>query len=195
MTQLAPAVENRLYTLDEFEGLDLPSDGSKYELIDGAIVVSPPAGDEHGRIINDLSYELNVYIRPRKLGRVWQTSRFKVGRGFGPAPDVAFVTTKRLPKTSKGAVEVVPDLVVEVWSPGDLATHKQQEEARRKIRRYQTAGVRLVWAINPAARKVEVYHLDQPDPVEVLDENAILSGEDLLPGFTLPVKTLFPLSQ
>jgi Uma2 family endonuclease len=195
MTQLAPAVENRLYTLDEFEGLELPSDGCKYELIDGAIVVSPPAGDEHGRIINDLSYELNVYIRPRKLGRVWQTSRFKVAPGFGPAPDVAFITTERLPEVSKGAVEAVPDLVVEVWSPGDLTTRKQQEEARRKIRRYQTAGVRLVWAINPAARRVEVYHPDQPDPVKVLDESDTLSGEDLLPGFSLPVKSLFALSQ
>jgi Uma2 family endonuclease len=82
MTQLAAAVENRLYTLDEFEELDLPDDGNKYELIEGAIVVSPPAGDEHGRIISDLSYELIAYVRPRKLGRVWQTSGFRIAPGF-----------------------------------------------------------------------------------------------------------------
>ncbi len=194
MTQLASALEKRLYTLDEFENLDLPADGSRYELIDGEIVVSPPPGDEHGRIINDLSYELNVFVRAHKLGQVWQASGFRVAPGFGPAPDVAFIRAERLPKRSKGAVEVAPDLAVEIWSPRDLDTRKHREEAHRKIRRYQTAGVRLVWAINPSNRTVEVYHPDQPDPVEVLDDSATLSGEDLLQGFSLPVKALFALS-
>jgi Uma2 family endonuclease len=52
-----------------------------------------------------------------------------------------------------------------------------------------------VWAINPAARSVEVYLRDQRDPVMVLYESDTLSGEDLLPGFSLPVKSLFALSQ
>src|SRR4051812_48042826 len=110
MTQLAPAVEKRLYTLDEFEELDLPDDGNKYELIDGAIVVSPPAGDEHSRIIGYLYYELETFVRSRKLGQVWPTAGFRVAPGFGPAPDVAFVRIERLQKTRKGAVEVAPDL-------------------------------------------------------------------------------------
>jgi Uma2 family endonuclease len=193
MTQLAAALENRLYTLDEFDELDLPDNGNKYELIEGAIVVSPPAGDEHGRIINILSYILNDHVLPRKLGQVWQTSGFKIGPGFRPAPDIAFITAARLPRTSKGAVEAVPDLVVEVWSPRDLDTKNHREEARRKIRRYQTAGVRIVWSINPAAHTIDVYHPDQPGPVEMLDETATLSGEDLLPGFNYPVKNLFSL--
>ncbi len=78
MTQLAPALEKRLYTLDEFENLDLPADGSRYELIDIEIVVSPPPGDEHGRIINDLSYELNVFVRAHKLGQNESASLRKV---------------------------------------------------------------------------------------------------------------------
>lgn len=193
MTQLIPIVEKRLYTLDEFERLDFPFDDNIYELIDGAVVISPPAGDDHGRIINELSYELNAFVKPRKLGQVWQTSGFRVAPGFGPAPDVAYITAERLPKRQRGAVEIAPDLAVEVWSPGDLDTRKHQEEARRKIRRYQVAGVSLVWAVNPSNRTVEVFHPDQPDPVQILDDTGILSGEDVLPGFKLPVKSLFPL--
>ena len=54
---------DRLYSLEEFESLDLPSDGSKYELIEGALHVSPPAGDEHGRIGSRIAKRINYSIQ------------------------------------------------------------------------------------------------------------------------------------
>lgn len=182
---------NRLYSLKEFEELDLPADGNKYELIDGVIKVTPPAGFEHGRIGSKIVKRINLFDPDDKLGVVLEATRFMVNPGFGPAPDVAFIMVANLPPTSKGAVPTKPDLAVEIWSPGDLDTKAHQTEARSKIRRYQVAGVSIVWAINPAAKKVEVYHPDQVEPVQTLGIEDTLSGEDVIPGFTLPVKTLF----
>jgi Uma2 family endonuclease len=192
MVQTAQAYAlDRLYSLDEFEELDLPADGSKYELIEGELHVSPPAGDEHGRIGTRIVRRITLFDPDERLGCIWQATRFQVAPGFGPAPDVAFISAAHLPPTSKGAVTVRPDLAVEVWSPGDLDTKAHRAEARSKVRRYQVAGVSIVWAINPANQTVEVYHPTQVNPVQVLNIGDELSGEDVIPGFHLAVRSLF----
>jgi Uma2 family endonuclease len=182
---------NRLYSLEEFEELDLPHNGNKYELIDGVLKVAPPAGDDHGRIGSSIVFSIAIFDPHKKLGQFWQATRFQVAPGFGPAPDVAFIKAENLPERTRGAVAAKPDLAVEVWSPGDLDTKAHQAEARAKIRHYQVAGVALVWAINPATKTVEVYHPDRVDPVQVLGIGDELSGEDVIPGFKMPVKALF----
>jgi Uma2 family endonuclease len=178
----------RTYTIAEFEAL--PDDGNYYELIDGKLVMSPPAGDEHGRIGDKLVKVIHLLDPEDKLGRVWQTTRFRISLTFGPAPDVAFVVATRVPPRSKGAVEVVPDLVVEIHSPSDLDSKANIEVARRKIRLYQDNGVRLLWAVNPGDLSVEVYHQGDPSPV-ILGLGDELDGEDVLPGFKLRVSKLF----
>lgn len=191
MTLQVTLESNRLYTVDEFEDLDLPKNGNRYELIDGELVVSPPPGDEHGRAAQEINRRIILFDPDNKLGQIWQATRFKIARGFGPAPDVAFMVAGHVPTVSKGAVEGIPDLAVEVWSPGDLDTREHRHRARRKIRHYQTAGVRLVWAVNPQTRTVEVYHPDQATPVAVLGVDEELDGEDVLKGFKMPVRALF----
>ncbi|NEP20448.1 MAG: hypothetical protein F6J97_26800 [Leptolyngbya sp. SIO4C1] len=53
------------------------------------------------------------------------------------------------------------------------------------MREYQANGVRLGWLLNRQDRSVEVYRQDRP--VEVLQNSKTLSGEAVLPGFTLPL--------
>ena len=182
---------DRLYSLAEFENLDLPDNGSRYELIEGVLKVSPPAGDDHGRSGNEIVLQIGFFDPKRKLGRSWMDTGFQVAPGFNPVPDVAFIKAENVPDRSRKTVQAKPDLVVEVWSPGDLDTKAHREEARHKIRLYQLAGVPVVWAINPANRSVEVYHPGQVSPVQVLGEDGELSGEDVIPGFTMPVRALF----
>ena len=193
MAQPGATLESqRLYSLEEFEKLDLPNDDNKYELIDGVLKMTPPAGFQHGRISSKIVRRINLFDPDERLGIVLQDTGFRVAPGFGPIPDVAFLMVANVPSAdTRGMVPVPPDLAVEVWSPGDLDTKTHQAEARAKIRRYQIAGVSIVWAINPPARTVEVYHPNQTGPVQVLRINDELSGEDVIPGFTMPVKALF----
>lgn len=101
------------------------------------------------------------------------------------APDLAFVSKARLPtERVTGWGTVIPDLVVEVVSPSDRAT-----EVREKVEDWLRAGVRLVWVVYPSVRTVDVYR--PGSDVRVLGEADVLEGEDVVPGFSLPVRQIF----
>jgi Uma2 family endonuclease len=100
-------------------------------------------------------------------------------------PDVAFVSKSRQPAPSRDAYNAIaPDLAVEVLSPSD-----QQDILRLKIANYLAAGT-TVWLVNPDNKTVEVYTPGQR--AYRLGPADTLTGGDLLPGFALPVKDIFP---
>lgn len=76
-----------------------------------------------------------------------------------------------------------PDFALELRSKTD-----NMEPLRQKMQEYIDNGLRLGWLIDTKNKKVEVYRLNQP--VEVLDNPATLSGEDVLPGFVLDLQVV-----
>ncbi len=50
---------------------------------------------------------------------------------------------------------------------------------------YINSGLRLGWLINPQDRQVEIYRYGKP--VEVIQCPATLSGEAVLPGFSIQI--------
>ena len=102
-------------------------------------------------------------------------------------PDVAFVSWARLPggRIPDDAVpQIVPDLAVEVISLGNTLP-----EMSRKRREYFHAGVRLVWMVDPRERTVAVY--TSINDYEILDEDQVLGGHDVLPGLEIPLADVF----
>jgi Uma2 family endonuclease len=63
-------------------------------------------------------------------------------------------------------------------------------EMDRKRREYFNAGVRLIWIVDPATRKISVYLPDSAEPV-LLHTGQALGGEPVLPGFTMELAILF----
>ena len=59
----------------------------------------------------------------------------------------------------------------------------------RKRREYFAGGARLVWQVYPDTRTVEVY--TDPDTFTTLGEDDTLTGDPVLPGFTLSVRRWF----
>jgi Uma2 family endonuclease len=102
------------------------------------------------------------------------------------APDVAFVRADRLPSPEERNhfPTMAPDLVVEVLSPTDRV-----RAVNKKIELYLASGVQLVWVFNPRRQTVTIRRPDQP--ARVLRVGAMLDGEDILPGFHLPVADIF----
>jgi Uma2 family endonuclease len=102
-------------------------------------------------------------------------------------PDVSFVRANRLSwdQITDGWLRIVPDLVVEVISPNDLA-----EEVEEKVEMFHKAGVPLLWVVSPTARTVRVLRLN--GTTTTLREGDELSGEDVIPGFACPVSSIFP---
>ena len=142
-------------------------------------------------VANELAAELILFARPAGLGRVYTEGLFRLPppAARDRRPDVAFVSYSRRPREQPApagsALDVLPDLCVEVVSPTDRA-----EDVREKVIEYFQAGVRLVWVIFPRLQVVDVF--EAPDRVRVLGRADALTGEPVLPGFTLPLAELFP---
>ena len=187
-------VQKRLYTVDDV--LELQRwDGTrdrKYELINGELIEMSPTNYPHGRLAGRLFRYFEDYAEDRNLGEA------SVEAGFHPAhdrstllaPDVAFIRSARLPDPeSFTLVGFMPDLAVEIKSPSNTMA-----EQRRKALIYLDNGTQLVWLINPMGRIAEVCRLGEDGQFETqtVGINGKLDGEDVLPGFELPLRTLFP---
>jgi Uma2 family endonuclease len=111
-----------------------------------------------------------------------------VGRGPDTVlgADVCSIAADRLPggRLSVGSGEIVPDIVIEVVSPGTRSA-----AVRRKTRRWVEAGARLVWTFFLRRRTVVVSRPDAPD--QTLGIGDTLTGEPVLPDFRVPVAALF----
>ena len=101
-------------------------------------------------------------------------------------PDLAYWSRERLPERPRGGYpSVPPDLAIEVLSPSDVFT-----KVHAKVQEYLKAGVRLVWVFVPEDRSVAVFRSGKDS--SILYNGDVLSGEDVLPGFSCPVAEVFP---
>jgi Uma2 family endonuclease len=175
----------KIWTDEEL--MALPKDGFKRELLQGEIIMSP-AGSEHGRISVIIVAELERHSRQHRLGLVFDSSTgFRLDFEHCLSPDAAFVVKARLAGMKRlphGFFPGAPDLAVEVLSPSDTTGHIHE-----KLTRYFGHGTRLVWVINPAERNALVYRTPEAD--RLLRVTDALDGDDVLPGFRLPLAELF----
>ena len=104
-------------------------------------------------------------------------------------PDVAFTRYDRMPESPPDKfVPVMPDLAVEVLSPSESLTR-----AREKAEVYLRNGTSVVWLVQPEKRGVEVCRLIDVShlQIEFVGHEGTLSGDRILPGFTLDVSQIF----
>jgi Uma2 family endonuclease len=182
------ATAKTLLTIEDLA--HLPDDGyHRYELLDGELISMAPAGGEHGGSVTRWAAQLWMHVDSRQLGMVL-TGDVGIILRRNPdrvrAPDVCFIARDRLPPggISRSFLEIVPDLIIEVVSPGDTASEVQQETEE-----WLSAGARLVWNAYPDTRSVMAFRsLDQ---VRVYSANDTLDGSPVLPQFTCLVADLF----
>lgn len=177
---ISPAPIKTDMTLDEFCQSDLEG----YEYVKGELVPMAPPTMEHGDISMNLSFLLSLHIRENQLGRLYSADTdFKLNDRL-VKPDIAFVSTARLPENRCQVSPVAPDLAVEVISPSDI-----QYRVVEKALAYLNAGTRLVWIIEPVGKTVTVYRSQTDIKTFTIDDT--LSGEDVVEGFSCQVAQLF----
>ena len=176
----------RSENLTEEQLLSLPHIG-KAEMIDGRLIVAP-AGSEHGGVSSAILAPLFSFVRAQRLGWVFDSSTgFYMRSGDLLSPDVAFVAAARLKgmkRLPRKFFQGSPDLVAEVLSPND-----KPHEIERKMTEYFASDTKLAWLVDPAAQTVTPYRGARP--VRVLSGQDVLDGEDVVPGFRLPLEELF----
>ena len=179
----------RLLTAADLAALpdDLPSGGVRYELNDGRLVIHSPHTDEHAvsqaRVCATLSRSAESRGLGETLASVGIVLRRNPDRVVGA--DAAFILSTSLPvrRSAEGYLETIPEVVVEVRSPNDWAP-----EITAKNEEYFAAGVRVVWVLDPTGRTVAAHNAD--GSVQLFRESDALTCA-LLPGFSLPVASLF----
>jgi Uma2 family endonuclease len=155
---------------------------------DGELIVMPPTGGETGKRNSKLNARFVVWNEQTGLGEVFDSSTgydFSAFGGRNPSPDVSWIEKSRLEGVDiSGFIPVVPDFVIELRSKSDPL-----KDVQAKMEEYQRVGVRLGWLINPQQQQVEIYRMGRD--VDVLQSPVSLSGEDVLPGFTLDLSSIF----
>lgn len=149
----------------------------------------PPTGGETGRANALLITRLVTWNESAGLGVVFDSSTcFRLPQGGDRSPDVAWIQAERwnglTPEERRRFPPLCPDFVIELLSPSDRAPL-----TREKMAEFLASGLRLGWLIDPQVKQVEIYRPDQA--VEILAEPAELSGEAILPGFTLNLAWLW----
>jgi len=179
-------------TVDAFEAfLKQPENAARlFELIDGEIVEKMPT-EFHNLIRDFLLVTLWNYIVPRKLGRVTAETRTRANaedRYNDRLPDISFTTAARVqPVVKSGPVPQIPDLCVEIQSPDDYP-----KLMREKAAYYLQNGAQQVWLVYTKKEFVEVLFADGNYDHYLKGE--VLSGGDLIPGFSVAVEAIFDLS-
>jgi Uma2 family endonuclease len=149
----------------------------------GELIIMPPVGGESGNQEAGLITDLEIWNRQAKLGKVFSSSTiFILPNGAKRSPDAAWVKLERwealTSEERRKFPPLVPDFLIELRSQTDRLASIQE-----KMQEYIKNGLRLGWLINPQDNQVEIYRLLQA--VEVVQMPAIISGEDILPGFEL----------
>jgi Uma2 family endonuclease len=179
--------ETKVWTDEAF--MALPDDGQHYEIVNGELLNMGNSGAKHGYIAIILSSALFAIVMAQKLGALFDSSTaFKMKNGNKRSPDISFFAKERLQELDDlptGFLDGPPDLVIEILSPTNTI-----EEIDSKLVEYFENGARLVWVINPNQHHVLVYRSAQ-EPDRLLKSADSLDGEDVIPGFTLPVADLF----
>jgi len=178
----------KLYTFEEFwEVACLPeNENRRLELEDGVIVEMGASSPINTVTAMRIGHLMNAFVIPRNLGYVTGADGgFKLGAKKSRLPDVGFIAKSRLPSLPK-RFDLPPDLAVEVVS--------EDEDIFKKALEYLTAGTKLVWAVYALERIVHVMRLDEDGGLRSLPYgvDSVLDGEDVLPGFSLPVRDIFP---
>jgi|SRR5690242_363578 len=177
-----PMSPTTLKTAEDLSHFDEP--GKTAELVRGVLVVREPPSTRHGDRAARLTVRVGAFVERERLGKVFaQDTGFQIERDPDTvrAPDLAFVTHDRLAVIGEeGYGELAPDLVVEILSAND-----RPGAVLDKVGQWLSAGVRLVWVLDPVRQLTRVYRAD--GTVSIVERDAYLDGEDVLPGFRCPL--------
>ena len=185
------STQKTLLTADEFYDFCCKNDG-RYELVRGEVIELAPTNDQHGEISSNIATAFNNYSRPRGVGRTRVETGYRLEQGPDTVrgPDVSFVLLPRgAGVTLTGRfVPNAPDIAVEVVSPSNTAS-----EIMRKVQEYLAAGSQRVWVVYPttstASRRVIIHYPSGATVTYSGDD--VITDEELLPGFSLPLAEIF----
>ena len=157
------------------------------ELIDGTLV-EKTMGWREAELAIIIASLLRNFVSAHRLGKVFGSDgMFRLEPGQIRIPDVSFISKRRFAGRSvkpSAFWEHGCDLAVEVISPSNT-----RREMERKLSDYFAAGVVLVWLVYLDPQRIVAYN--SPTDSVTLRGDDLLDGGAILPGFSVPVASIF----
>jgi Uma2 family endonuclease len=184
------ALTHQSVTPEQFERLCGEYRELRLELTStGELIVMPPTGAETGRSNSNLTYQLEAWSRQNGTGVCFgNNAGFTLPNGAIRSPDGSWIRRERYDslteRQKKTFAPICPDFAVELRSASDTL-----KELYLKMFEYLENGASLGWLIDPFKRQVYIYEPNHE--VVVLDNPETVSGDPLLPGFTLNLAELW----
>ncbi|HPH45790.1 MAG TPA: Uma2 family endonuclease [Chryseolinea sp.] len=131
-------------------------EGTLAELINGSIYMSPASTTQHQSTILDLSVALSTYVKQLKLGKIFIAACdvYLDEHSNAVQPDILFISSKKSEIIKESGIYGVPDLLIEVLSPGN-----SEHDTIVKKELYRKFGVQEYWIINPKTKETIGYSL------------------------------------
>ena len=153
----------------------------------GELIVMAPSGPLSNRDETVINADLEMYSRNRPGANFSQTVAFRLPSNAQYMPDAAWITQERFDNLTefelRNTINGAPDFVVEVRSRSDRLT-----PLLAKMAEWIEAGARLGWMLDAVDRRVYIFRHGRE--MEILENPALLNGEDVLPGFVFEVGRL-----
>ncbi|NES69437.1 MAG: Uma2 family endonuclease [Okeania sp. SIO2D1] len=188
---LPPRLELKIDLTDEqFWQLCQENDDFRFERsATGELIIMSPTGGNTGKRNVKITTQLDIWNSQNNLGEVFDSNTgFTLPNGSDRSPDASWISRQRWDSLTLEEqdrfIPLCPDFVVELMSPSDTL-----EKTRAKMREYIENGAKLGWLINRKKRQLEIYRPQQD--VEILENPQTVSGENVLPGFTLDLTLIW----
>ena len=177
-----PALKEELHTVDFISSLP---ENERVELLDGVIYALAAPSRIHQKIVHYFDRMIGNHIAEKGLPCDVYPAPFGVYLNDEYnylEPDVSVICDRD--KLSDRGCEGAPDWIIEVVSPSSASM-----DYLRKLYKYQAAGVRLYWIVDPDLKAVIVYDFQQdttqrfsfsdPVPVSICDGFQIVIADTL----------------
>ena len=179
---MAPQTSIRL-TYEDYAAI--PNDGRRHEIIDGEHFVNPSPNTRHQEISFRLTLAIGSFVSANRLGRIFVAPYDVLLTEHDIVePDLIFVSRARDVIITDLNIQGVPDLLIEILSPGN-----RRYDKRLKYERYERAGVPEYWIVDPEDEVIEVYRHNAGKFRRAEIGDTVTTP--FLPGFTLVLRDLF----
>ncbi|MCE7937155.1 hypothetical protein DCC79_02665 [bacterium] len=178
--------EPRKLTYAEF--LDWIDEDTHAEWVDGEVVMTSPASDEHQDIADFLTTLLRIFVHHHGLGWVRSAPfQMKTGPGLpGREPDIVFLTSAHAGRLTPTYIDGPADLAVEIVSPESASRDRGEKPVE-----YAQGGVAEYWLIDPLRRWADFYRLEGDRYAAIFAGSEGEFQSRVLPGFRLRVEWLW----
>jgi Uma2 family endonuclease len=167
--------------------LDLLTEESKGDLIEGVLYMQTPPSDDHEKIFGFLFDVLRNFVILKKLGVVrGSRTTLKFSEENGVQPDIVFISNARRHLIHSYYVDGAPDVAIEI-----LSASTRKLDRGKKMALYAAHGVLELWQVDPESEAAEFFRNDNGawTPMPVNDDGIFHS--EAISGFWLNVQWLF----